>query len=98
MTNKRTVEKKVFAAPQVTEPAVEAETIVIPAVETSNVETNNNDSMEDMLMANKATEMGIKTTFCGIYGSGKLPDMKKKIFVKYNVPLILESIYQLPDS
>ena len=55
------------------------------------------DSMEDMILAQKASELGFKATFCGIYGSGKLPDMKKKLFVKYNVPLILESINQLPD-
>jgi len=55
------------------------------------------DSMEDMILAQKASELGFQATFCGIYGSGKLPDMKKKLFVKYNVPLILESINQLPD-
>jgi phosphoglycolate phosphatase-like HAD superfamily hydrolase len=55
------------------------------------------DSMEDMLLVEKASELGFQATFCGIYGSGKLPDMKKKLFVKYNVPLILESINQLPD-
>jgi hypothetical protein len=53
--------------------------------------------MEDMLLVEKASELGFQATFCGIYGSGKLPDMKKKLFVKYNVPLILESINQLPD-
>jgi HAD superfamily hydrolase (TIGR01549 family) len=56
------------------------------------------DSMEDMILAQKASELGFKATFCGIYGSGKLPDMKKKLFAKHNVPLILESINQLPDS
>jgi HAD superfamily hydrolase (TIGR01549 family) len=56
------------------------------------------DSMEDVILAQKASELGFQTTFCGIYGSGKLPDMKKKLFAKYNVPLILESINQLPDS
>jgi len=55
------------------------------------------DSMEDMILAQKASELDFKATFCGIYGSGKLPDMKKKLFAKYNVPLILESINQLPD-
>ena len=53
--------------------------------------------MEDMILAQKASELGFQTTFCGIYGSGKLPDMKKKLFAKHNVPLILESINQLPD-
>jgi len=55
------------------------------------------DSMEDMILAQKASELGFQATFCGIYGSGKLPDMKKKLFTKHNVPLILESINQLPD-
>ena len=55
------------------------------------------DSMEDMILAQKASELGFKATFCGIYGSGKLPDMRKKIFAKNNVSLILESIHQLPD-
>ncbi|NWJ43722.1 hypothetical protein HX837_05920 [Marine Group I thaumarchaeote] len=53
--------------------------------------------MEDMILAQKASELGFKATFCGIYGSGKLPDMRKKLFAKNNVPLILESINQLPD-
>jgi hypothetical protein len=52
--------------------------------------------MEDMILAQKASELGFQATFCGIYGSGKLPDMKKKLFAKYNVPLILESINHLP--
>ena len=55
------------------------------------------DSMEDMMLAQKTSELGFKATFCGIYGSGKLPDMRKKIFAKNNVSLILESIHQLPD-
>ena len=55
------------------------------------------DSMEDMILAQNASELDFKVTFCGIYGSGKLPDMRKKLLAKYNVPLILESINQLPD-
>ena len=55
------------------------------------------DSMEDMMLAQKASELGFKATFCGIYGSGKLPEMKKKLFTECDVPLILESINQLPD-
>ena len=55
------------------------------------------DSMEDMILAQKASELGFQATFCGIYGSGKLPEMRKKLFVEYNIPLILESINQLPD-
>ncbi len=55
------------------------------------------DSMEDMILAKKASELGFNATFCGIYGSGKLPEMKKKLFTEHNVPLILETINQLPD-
>jgi hypothetical protein len=49
------------------------------------------------MLAQKTSELGFKTTFCGIYGSGKLPDMRKKLFAKNYVSLILESIHQLPD-
>jgi len=56
------------------------------------------DSMEDMILAQKATESGFQTTFCGIYGSGKLPEMKKKMFIEKNVPFILESINFLPKA
>ena len=55
------------------------------------------DSMEDMILAQKASEFGFQATFCGIYGSGKLPDMKKKLFAEHDVPLIVETINQLPD-
>jgi HAD superfamily hydrolase (TIGR01549 family) len=55
------------------------------------------DSMEDMILAQKASELGFNTTFCGIYGSGKLPEMKKKLFTEHDVPLIVETINQLPD-
>jgi len=55
------------------------------------------DSMEDMILAQKASDLGFKATFCGSYGSGKLPDMKKKLFTEHNVQLILESINHLPD-
>ena len=56
------------------------------------------DSMEDMILANKASELGFNATFCGIYGSSELPEMKKKLFAAQNVTLILESINQIPDS
>ena len=55
------------------------------------------DSMEDMMLAQKASELGFQATFCGIYGSSKLPEMKKKLFSEYNISLILETINQLPD-
>ena len=56
------------------------------------------DSMEDMILAKRASELGFNATFCGIYGSSKLPEMKKKLFTEHNVPLILETISQLPDT
>jgi len=56
------------------------------------------DSMEDMILAQKASELGFQATFCGIYGSDKLPEMKKKLFAEHSAPLILESINQLPDA
>ena len=56
------------------------------------------DSMEDFILTQNASELGFKATFCGIYGSGKLPDMKKKLFTERGAPLILETINQLPDT
>jgi len=56
------------------------------------------DSMEDMILAQKTSELGFQTTFCGIYGSDKLPEMKKKMFIKKNIPFILESINSLPKA
>jgi len=56
------------------------------------------DSMEDLIMAQRASELGYQTTFCGIYGSGKLPEVKKKFFVERNVPFILESINFIPKA
>jgi len=56
------------------------------------------DSMEDMILVQKASELGFQATFCGIYGSGKLPEMKKNMFIKKNASLILESINSLPKA
>lgn len=56
------------------------------------------DSMEDFIMAQKATQMGNKTTFCGIIGSSKYPEEKKKLFEEKNVSLILNSIDLLPKA
>ena len=56
------------------------------------------DSMEDMILAQKASELGFQATFCGIYGSGKLPEMKKNMFIKKNASFILESINSLPKA
>ena len=54
------------------------------------------DSMEDMFLAQKASELGFQATFCGIYGSGKLPETRKKMFIDQDVSMILESINFLP--
>ena len=56
------------------------------------------DSMEDFIMAQKATQMGNKTTFCGIIGSSKYPEEKKKLFEEKNASLILNSIDLLPKA
>src|SRR3972149_1280235 len=56
------------------------------------------DSMEDFIMAQKATETGNKITFCGIIGTSKYPEEKKKLFEEKNVPLILNSIDLLPKA
>jgi HAD superfamily hydrolase (TIGR01549 family) len=66
-----------------------------------NLKTNHclyvGDSMEDLMMANEANKMGRKITFCGIYGTNKNPQSKRQFFEKNQVPLILESINQLPN-
>lgn len=54
------------------------------------------DSMEDFIMAKKATENGNKTTFCGIIGTTKEPDDKRNFFEKNDAKLILDSIQLLP--
>ena len=56
------------------------------------------DSMEDIILAEKSSELGFKATFCGVYGSSKLPEMKKNMFIKKNAPFVLESINSLPKA
>ena len=56
------------------------------------------DSMEDLIMANKAKKLGKKTLFCGIYGTAPDPISKKKFFEKNNADIILESIRLLPKA
>ena len=56
------------------------------------------DSMEDIILTRKSSELGFQATFCGIYGSGKLPEMKKNMFAKKNASFILESINSLPKA
>jgi len=56
------------------------------------------DSMEDCIMAKKSDEMGNKTVFCGIYGTSKEPETKRKLFEKKNVEIILETIDLIPKT
>ena len=56
------------------------------------------DSMEDIILTEKASELGFQATFCGIYGSSNLPEMKKNMFIKKNAPFVLESINSLPKA
>ncbi|MCV0393528.1 MAG: HAD family hydrolase [Nitrosopumilus sp.] len=54
------------------------------------------DSMEDFIMAKKATEQGCKTIFCGIIGTSKNPHEKLELFERNGAILILDSINLLP--
>jgi HAD superfamily hydrolase (TIGR01548 family) len=56
------------------------------------------DSMEDLIMAKKASKLGKKLLFCGIYGTSENPASKKKFFEKNGAPIILESIKLLPKT
>jgi phosphoglycolate phosphatase-like HAD superfamily hydrolase len=54
------------------------------------------DSMEDLIMAKKATDQGYKTTFCGIIGTSANPQEKLELFENNGALLVLESINLLP--
>lgn len=54
------------------------------------------DSMEDFIMANKATDLGSKTIFCGIIGTTKNPQEKLELFKRNEAILVLDSINLLP--
>jgi HAD superfamily phosphatase len=56
------------------------------------------DSTEDYIMAKKSDEMGDKTIFCGIYGTSKEPETKRKLFEKKNVEIMLETIDLIPKA
>ncbi|MFQ5440710.1 MAG: HAD family hydrolase [Nitrosopumilaceae archaeon] len=64
------------------------------------MKTNNciyvGDSMEDLIMAKKATAQGFQTTFCGIIGTSKNPQEKLALFEKNGALFVLESINLLP--
>jgi len=55
------------------------------------------DSMEDFIMAKKATAQGYKTTFCGIIGTSENPQKKLELFQRNGATLVLESINFLPN-
>jgi len=52
--------------------------------------------MEDFIMAKKATNLGSKTTFCGIIGTSKNPQEKLELFQRNDAILVLDSINLLP--
>ncbi len=54
------------------------------------------DSMEDFIMAKKATDSGRNTTFCGIIGTSKNPQEKLELFQRNGAILVLDSINLLP--
>jgi len=54
------------------------------------------DSMEDFIMAKKATILGNNTTFCGIIGTSKNPEEKLQLFEQNQAILVLDSINLLP--
>lgn len=54
------------------------------------------DSMEDLIMAKKATELGSNTVFCGIIGTTKNPQAKLELFEQNDAILALDSIHLLP--
>lgn len=56
------------------------------------------DSMEDYIMAKKSEELGNKTVFCGIYGTSKDSEAKRKLFVEKNADMILETIDLIPKT
>lgn len=54
------------------------------------------DSMEDFIMAKKATSLDCKTTFCAIIGTSKNPQEKLELFEQNGAQFVLESINLLP--
>jgi len=54
------------------------------------------DSMEDFIMAKKSTELGSKTTFCGVIGTSKNTQEKLELFQRNGAILVLDSINLLP--
>ena len=56
------------------------------------------DSMEDYIMSKKSEELGNKIVFCGIYGTSKDSEAKRKLFEEKNADMILETIDLIPKA
>jgi len=56
------------------------------------------DSMEDYIMVHKATESGISTLFCAVYGTSKDQDMKRALFETKNTAILVDSIDKIPKA
>ena len=56
------------------------------------------DSVEDMIMANKAADKGYDVSFCGIVGTSKNPQKKRHLFQSKGIFLVLESIQDIPKA
>lgn len=54
------------------------------------------DSMEDLIMAKKASQLGHSTIFCGIIGTSKEPKKKLELFEQNGAKLVLDSIDMIP--
>src|SRR5574342_79287 len=56
------------------------------------------DSVEDIIMARKSDELGVRTIFCAIYGTSKDPETKRILFEQKNADIILKSIDLIPKA
>lgn len=54
------------------------------------------DSMEDLIMAKRATALGHNIIFCGIIGTSKDPQKKLELFEENGAKLVIDSINLLP--
>ena len=56
------------------------------------------DSMEDLIMAGRATASGSPTLFCGITGASRNPRARRELFRENGADLVLDSIDMLPKA
>ncbi len=56
------------------------------------------DSMEDIIMAKGASQMGHKVAFCGITGTARRPEERHAMFERAGADIILNSIHDMPSS